>query len=195
MPAKRPSGKNPPRKLPDPQPRKGFVAVAFVRGAHGLRGEMAIDPMTDFPDRFMPGSKLWAAGREYTVRGARAHQDTLLVALEGIETRNQAAELRHQLLEVRQDELGDLEEDAYYRFEIIGLKVVDKGGTALGNVVDVLETGSNDVYIVRDAESEVLIPAIDSVVKDVDLDGGVMTVDLIAGLERRPLKPKKERRG
>jgi 16S rRNA processing protein RimM len=149
--------------------------------------------MTDFPDRFMPGSKVWAAGREYTVSGARAHQDTLLITLEGVDTRTQAEGLRHQLLEVREDELSDLEEDAYYRFEIIGLKVVDLEGAELGKVAEVLETGSNDVYIVRDAESEVLIPAIDSVVKDVDLDAGVMTVELIGGLERRPLKSKKKR--
>jgi len=190
VPAKRPSGRR-----PDPQPRKGYVAIAFVRSPHGIHGELEIEPMTDFPDRFMPGSELYAGGRKHRVRAVRAHLKTLLLALEGVNTRNEADAFRHQLLEVPQAELGELEEDAYYRFEIVGLDVVDQDGAALGKVADVLETGANDVYVVRDAEHETLIPAIDSVVRDVDLERRVMTVEMLAGLERRPLKSKKERSG
>ncbi len=162
--------------------------MAFVRAPHGLNGEVAIDPMTDFPDRFMPGSVLWADGERYTVSEVRAHTKTLLLTLEGVETRNQAEEFRGKLLEVPEAALPRLEEDEYFRFDIVGIDVVDQDGTSLGKVAEVLETGANDVYIVRDAENEILIPAIDSVVKEIDTKGRRMAVELIPGLERRPLK-------
>jgi 16S rRNA processing protein RimM len=69
------------------------------------------------------------------------------------------------------------------------MEVVDAGGNALGRIEEVLDTGANDVYIVRSAEGELLLPAIDSVVKDVDVAGRRMVVELIEGLERRPVRP------
>ena len=188
MPAKRPSGKK-----ADPQPRKGYVAVGFVRAPHGIQGELTVYPMTDFPDRFMPGSVLLAGDAKYTISGVRTHQKTLLLALEGIDTRNQADELRGKLLEVPEAALPRLEEDEYFRFDIVGINVVDANGTALGKVEEVLETGANDVYIVRDADSELLIPAIDSVIMEIDTEAHRMIVELIPGLERRVLKPKREK--
>ncbi len=189
MPDKRPSGKK-----ADPQPRKGYVAVGFVRAPHGIDGELTVDPMTDFADRFMPGSVLLAGDAKYTVSRVRTHQKTLLLALDGIDTRNQADELRGKLLEVPEAALPHLEEDEYFRFDIVGINVVDENGTALGKVEEVLETGANDVYIVRDADSEVLIPAIDSVVKEIDTRARRMVVELIPGLEQRALKPKRKQR-
>ena len=183
MPAKRPSGKK-----ADPHPRKGYVAVGFVRAPHGIDGELAVDPMTDFPDRFMPGSVLLAGDAKYTISRVRTHQKTLLLALDGIETRSQADELRGKLLEVPEAALPRLEEDEYFRFDIVGINVVDENGTSLGKVEEVLETGANDVYIVRDADSELLIPAIDSVIKKIDVAEKRMIVALLDGLERRALK-------
>ena len=174
---------------PTPEPREGFVAVGYVRGPHGLRGELTVEPLTDFPQRFRTGAVLWAAGHEYTVRHARPHRDALLLELDGIDSREQAGTLRGLLLEVPETELAALAEGEYYRFQLVGMEVVDVGGTALGRIEEVLDTGANDVYIVRSAEGELLLPAIDSVVKDVDVAGRRMVVELIEGLERRPLRP------
>ena len=144
--------------------------------------------MTDFPDRSLPGSVLLAGDVKYTILGVRAHKKTLLLALEGIETRNQAEVLRNKLLEVPENDLPHLDQDEYFRFDIIGINVVDENGRSLGNVEEVIETGANDVYIVRDADSELLIPAIDSVINKIDVAEHRMTVTLLDGLERRPLK-------
>ena len=144
--------------------------------------------MTDYPDRFMPGAVLLAGDAKYTIRAVRTHKKALLVALEGINTRNQAEALRGKLFEVPEGDLPRLDEDQYFRFDIVGISVVDENGTSLGKVEEVLETGANDVYIVRDEESELLIPAIDSVVKEIDTGAQRMVVELIPGLERRPLK-------
>lgn len=164
------------------------MAVGYVRGAHGIQGEVTVEPMTDFPDRFMPGSVLHAGGVNYRIEAVRTHKKMLLVALVGISTRNQAEVLHGKLIEVPEGDLPDLNEDQYFRFEIVGINVVDESGLALGNVAEVLDTGADDVYIVRDDESELLIPAIDSVVKEIDIAGRRMVVELIPGLERRALK-------
>ncbi len=144
--------------------------------------------MTDFPDRFMPGAVLLAGDTKYIVSAVRTHKKALLVALDGIDTRNQAEALRGKLFEVPESDLPHLDEDQYFRFDIVGIEVVDESGTSLGKVQEVLETGANDVYIVRDDESELLIPAIDSVVREIDTGARRMVVDVIPGLERRALK-------
>ncbi len=185
-------GSTPP-KPPETEPRDGFIAVGYVRGPHGIRGELSVEPLTEFPERFEPGATLWADGVAHTVAAARGHRGALLVELEGIGDRNAAARFGGLLLEVPDVTLPELEPGEYYRFQIVGMAVADTDGNDLGTVRSVLETGANDVYVVRDAESELLIPAIDSVVQEVDVAARRMVVHLLDGLERRPLKPKKRR--
>ena len=173
-----------------PEPHEGFVAVGAIRGPRGLEGELKVDPLSDNPQRFVPGATLRAGDRSYTIRSARMHQRALLLRLEGVATREQADELRGLLLEVPESELAPLGEDEYYRFQLVGLEVHDEEGRVLGRLEEVLDTGANDVYIVRTDESELLVPAIEPVVQNVDLPAGVMTVRLMPGLEERPLKRK-----
>ena len=159
----------------------------------GVRGELKVEPLTDFSRRFQPGATVCASGVTYTVRRARPHRGALLLELEGIETREQAETLRGLLLEVPEEGLASLPQGRYYRFQILGMEVVDREGRSLGRVEEVLDTGANDVYLVRDREGELLIPAIDSVVKEVDVAGRRMVVELIEGLERRPHKGPQRR--
>jgi 16S rRNA processing protein RimM len=174
-----------------PEPRPGFVAVGFVRGAHGLRGELKVDPLTDHPQRFQRGATLQAGDRTYTVRSSRMHQKTLLLQIEGIDTRGGAETLRDLLLEIPETELPPLAEGEYYRYQLLGIEVVDGEGRSLGRIEDVLDTGANDVYAVRNSDGELLLPAIDTVIKQVDVAAGRMVVDVPSGLERR--SPAKRR--
>ncbi len=151
---------------------------------------MRVEPLTDFLQRFDPGATVWAGGKAYVTRRARLHGEVLLLELEGIDTREEAERLRGLLLEVPEESLPALAEGQYFRFQVLGLDVFDRRGHSLGRIEEILKTGANDVYIVRDAESELLIPAIDTVVKEVDLGGRRMVVELIEGLERRPLPPR-----
>jgi 16S rRNA processing protein RimM len=181
-----------PRPLPKrPEPRPGFVAVGFVRGPHGLLGELKVEPLTDHPQRFQRGASLRAGDRTYTVRSSRMHQKTLLLQIEGIDTRGQAETLRDLLLEIPETELPALAEGEYYRYQLMGMEVVDRDGQSLGRIEEVLDTGANDVYAVRNSDGELLLPAIDTVVKQVDVAAGRMVVEVPAGLERRP--PAKRR--
>ncbi len=168
-------------------PGEAFVAVGRVRRPRGVRGELSVDSLTDFPERFQPGATLWAGGSPHTIRGARKHHEAILLELDGIDTREQAEAWRGVTLEVPETALRQLDEGRYYRHQVIGIEVVDGEGHALGRVEEILETGANDVYVVRTEDQELLVPAIDSVVREVDVAGGRMVIEVLPGMERRPI--------
>jgi 16S rRNA processing protein RimM len=107
----------------------------------------------------------------------------LLVAFEGYPGREQVAVLRNQLVQVRADDRPLLPEGEYYHHQLIGLQVLDEAGNILGKLVEILVTGANDVYVVRGpAGEEILLPAIESVILDVNLERGLMKVYLLPGI-------------
>jgi 16S rRNA processing protein RimM len=169
----------------------GFLAVAYVVGVHGMRGEVKAELYTDFPERFTPGLTLRAGEelQEIEVRAARLHKQHILLSLAGVTTREQAEALRGRWLFVAEDDAVLLEEGTYFVHDILGLEVVTEEGEALGAVADVIFTGANEVYVVRrpaagdePPPADLLLPATDEVVRSVDLDAGRMVVRLLPGL-------------
>jgi 16S rRNA processing protein RimM len=154
------------------------VAVGQIAAPWGVRGDLKVQPLTDFPERFQRGAPLWARGRRYEVQRSRWSRGSVYLSLSGIDRRNAAEEMRGVLLEVPESDLTPLPEGQYYRFQVIGLEVRTPEGRSLGRVAEILSTGSNDVYVVRGGPRELLIPAIEDVVKEVDLEGGRLVVDL-----------------
>ena len=126
MPRKRAPRRPASRPLPEPSP--GFVAVGWVGAPRGLRGELTIEPLTDFPQRFQPDAIVWAGGASYTVRHVRPHRRALLLELDGVETPEQAEKLRGLLLEVPEEELEPLGEHQDVRFQLLGMAMVDRDG-------------------------------------------------------------------
>ncbi len=153
------------------------MAVGQVGAPWGLRGDVKVQPLTDFPDRFRPGASLWVQGRRHDVRRSRWSGKVVYLALSDIDGRSAAENLRGALLEVPEGDLTPLPEGHYYRFQVLGLKVHTPEGRSLGRVAEILSTGSNDVYVVRGGPRELLIPALEDVVKEVDLEHGRMVVD------------------
>lgn len=145
---------------------------------------MEVEILTDFPDRFssLKTVCLGEALERVVLEGHRPSNKRLLLKLGGYEGREQAATLRGKLIYVPLEEAMPLEEDEYYLYQVLGLQVWTTEGEFLGRVDEVLSTGCNDVYLVSDGDQEVLIPAISSVVKEVDLDGGRLIVRLMEGL-------------
>jgi 16S rRNA processing protein RimM len=121
-------------------------------------------------------------GRAYTIKGARKHKGSVLFKLEGISTRDQAETLTGCEVSVRTKELPALGEGEYYWFELMGMEVRDEEGNGLGSIFNIFATGSNDVYEVRGDLGDILIPAIEGVVLDVDMEKNLMTVRLPEGL-------------
>jgi 16S rRNA processing protein RimM len=159
--------------------------VGRVLATRGVRGELKVEPLTDFPERFAPGQAIWVAGERREVEGGRQRGSQVLLKLAGVDSAEQAAALRDELLEVPEEELTALGEGRYYRFQLLGMAACDTAGEALGTIVEILSTGANDVYVVRGPRGELLLPAIDEVIKEVDVEGGRMLVELMEGMEPR----------
>ena len=153
------------------------MAVGWIAAPWGVRGDLKVQPLTDFPERFQRGAALWVRGRRIEVQRSRWSRGFVYLGLSGIDSRSAAEELRGTLLEVPESDLTPLPEGQYYRFQVIGLEVRTPEGRSLGRVAEILSTGSNDVYVVRGGPRELLVPAIEDVVKEVDIEGGRLVVE------------------
>ena len=167
-----------------------FLAIGRVAGVHGLRGELKVDILTDDPHRFGLLERVFVGleGDEpvpWPLEGYRLHKGRALLKLGNCDDRTTAETLRKQLIQVPLEEALPLEEDQYFEHQIVDLEVWTAGGEHLGQVTEVVYTGANEVYVIRSAgpgERELLIPAIEEVVLEVDLEGGRLVVELIDGL-------------
>jgi 16S rRNA processing protein RimM len=168
---------------PDGEPV--YLTVGFLRRPHGLQGEMVMDLHTEFPERMKSGRKL-LVGEEYkpmTLASARPHQKGMLVRFQGIETPEAAGKYRNQWVYIKAKEAPKLPEGQIYQHELIGFQVIDENDQPLGELVEILETGANNVYVVKDETGgELLLPAIPSVVLNIDPGRRVMRVHILEGL-------------
>ena len=139
--------------------------------------------LSDVPGRFDPGRELLLDSRPYTIFESRqTGPDTALIRFEGIAGRRDAFPFTGKYLSARPDDEIALEEGEYFHYQLIGLQVRTEEGERLGELQEILETGSNDVYIVRGSGGELLIPAMAQVVLDVNVAAGTMLVRLPDGL-------------
>lgn len=159
----------------------GYVAVGRVLGAWGKAGDVKIEPLA--PDSaFAKGNRVHISGDEYGVeRFAHAGKSAHL-KLAGVAFRDQATALRGRFILVAESDLDPPPEGEFYRFQLMGLRVVSTEGAEIGEIADVLTTAANDVFVVRGPHREVLVPAIEDIVQSVDLEAGVMTIEVVPGL-------------
>jgi 16S rRNA processing protein RimM len=164
-----------------------LVVLARVVKAHGIRGEVACELLTDVPDRLAPGVRLWLGDRPVTIASSRPHQGRLLVRFEGVADRNQAELLRG--LEVKAEPMEPGDQDVYFVHELVGMRVLDEHGAALGAVRAVVELPAAAEYDLLEVEradgSRWLLPAVDDYVEiDVADDGAehLVVVDPPEGL-------------
>jgi 16S rRNA processing protein RimM len=165
----------------------GYMAVGLITAAHGLNGEVKVELHTDFPERFAAGAVLWRGTElaRMVIATARPQQTQMLVAFETVTNRTEAEALRGQWLFIKESEAETLGEDTYFVHDIIGARVQTSDGRPLGVIREVLFTGANEVYVVYSDDEpshEILLPAIADVVKEVDLDHKLVTVELLPGL-------------
>ena len=153
------------------------VTVARVIKPFGLRGRVVVEPLTDFPDRFAPGSILLIDDQPFEITASRPQKQRWVLKLKGVNTPEDAETLRGALLQIPESDLRSLPEGQYYRFQIVGLLAVTKDGRELGPVKDVLETPANDVYRIQTPTGDLLVPALPDFVVEVDLQAGRMVVE------------------
>jgi 16S rRNA processing protein RimM len=173
-----------------------FLMLARILRPHGVRGDLRVQVVTGFPERMTELDNVYIGPAtdgplssrtpmsSYRVERAKHDKaDNWLLHLHGVDDRESADPLRSLCIFVALEDAVPLEQDEYYLFQLIGLHVVAHDGQPLGKLVDVLETGANDVFVIRgEPLGEVLIPLLDGIIVAVDLPGGVMTVNVPPGL-------------
>jgi 16S rRNA processing protein RimM len=171
--------------------KKGFLPIGKIVGAHGVKGNVKVYSFAESLSLFEQESSILvvsAKGSEkiFKIKWIKPHGRVVLLSLEGIENRDQAETLIGSELFVKRDSLPKLVDGSYYWFDIIGLAVFTNDEKYIGRVESIIPTGSNDVYVVKDAQkdrdNEILIPAIESAVLEIDLEQKRMIVDLPEGL-------------
>ncbi len=164
-------------------PEPNFFIVGRVLRGWGIRGDLKIAPFTDRPEDFKQYRAIWLGPQQtrYEVKSFRPYQGNWLLHLVGVESRAEAELLHGQeiLIETAQRQR---QEGEFYAREVIGLRVRTVDGEELGEVTEILVTGANDVYVVKGPRGEILLPARVEVVKGIDVEAGIMTVELLPGL-------------
>ena len=166
-----------------------YLVVGQVLRPHGVRGEVRVGIISDRPSRLKDYPHFYLASpacpelvQRYSVERARIHGKVLLLKLDGCDDRDAADRLRGTLVQIRFEEAVPLEEGEYYYHQLIGVEVKTEEGHSLGRIVEVLETKANDVYIVHGPCGEVLIPAIRDVVRELNLELGIIVVHPMKGM-------------
>lgn len=162
-----------------------FLVVGRLHRPHGLKGEILMGVLTDFPERLQPEVTVYVGDQHlpHQIKSRRNHNKGLLVGFSEFDSRESVAALTNKEVFVRADDRPPLPEGEHYRHQLIGLQVLTDKGEALGRIVDIIGTGANDVYVVRgEAAKDVLLPAIDEVILGIDLKTSEMRVHLLEGL-------------
>ncbi len=163
----------------DPEP----VNVALVLGSQGTSGEIRVKSYTDVPTRFNPGQELCIDQVPYRITDSSpARKDQVVLKLEGIDTLAAAQELSGQWLTSPAQDSPELSAGEFFHFQLLGLQARTEEGEELGTLLEIIQTGSNDVYRIEKDGRELLLPAISQVIRRVDLSAGVMIVKLLEGM-------------
>ena len=161
----------------------GRIAVGRINAAWGLNGQVKVTPYTTNPQRLAEGATVLLRGREVLITGHVEPYGYPILRFEGYLDRTRAEQLRGEIIEIEDADLPAPPEGEHYIHDLVGLQVVTVDGRALGRLAEVLQTGANDVYLVRrSGERDILLPAIADVIQEVDLDGGRLLVDPLPGL-------------
>lgn len=162
-----------------------YLVVGEILKPWGFRGEVKLKVLSDYPQRLVKHKTVYlgSEARAFQVESARLHSGYVLMKFVGYDTDASVAKLRGEIVHIAADQAAPLKKNQYYHHQLIGLNVVTRSGDPLGTLTEILETGANDVYLVRTPEGkEILLPAIKSVIKKIDLPAKTVTVELIPGL-------------
>lgn len=163
------------------------IALGRVVNIHGLRGELRLLPYSFPCPTLRKGIEVSLQGTtgpacRYTVEEVRPHASSLLLKLQGVDSREQAQALRDTVVLVEESLLPPLQEGEFYYYQVKGLQVVTTAGELVGIIADIFFSGSHDIWVVRQDQEEHLIPVIDEIVKSIDIPAGQAVIEPIPGL-------------
>ncbi|WP_018250076.1 ribosome maturation factor RimM [Orenia marismortui] len=163
-----------------------MIIIGEIIRHQGNKGEVRVKPLTDFLERFEQLDSVYLIKngdkKEVYIEDVWYHKQFIILKFEGFDEIGQAIDHKGYLIQIAEEDKVELSADNYYVEDVIGLEVYTDKGEYLGIVNEILETGANDVYIVKDEETELLLPAIKDVILDIDLSTERMKVKLLPGL-------------
>ena len=166
---------------------KEYFEIGQIVNTSGLKGILKIKPFTDDIKKFSNLKTIYIKTKsgltEFKIEQVRYVKNMVILKLAGIDTVEEAEKYRNLYIKILRDQEEELEEGSYYVVDILGCKVNTDANQELGKIVDVFQTGSNDVYVVKDEQGkQILLPAIKQVIKNVDIKNKIITVHLLEGL-------------
>ncbi|GIW16550.1 MAG: ribosome maturation factor RimM [Tepidiforma sp.] len=164
------------------EPRPGYTAVARVLRPHALRGELRVEVFSPTARNIQRGRPVYLQGIRRVVERARQAGDDWIIKLSGLDTRTQVEHLHGELLEALDSDVLRDDSESYFIYELIGLEVVTASGESLGTIVEVLQPGANDVYVVHGERGEILVPAIGQVVREINLGARRVVITPLPGM-------------
>ncbi|MDI6688415.1 MAG: ribosome maturation factor RimM [Desulfobacterales bacterium] len=167
--------------------KNNLLLIGKIVGVHGLNGTVKVCSYAESLSDFKPGGLILARDSEgrdktYVIQRVKPHVRTILLSFKGVDDRDMSEALIGCDLFIEKAKCSEPEDGSYYWFDIIGLSVYTIDGKFIGSVESIIPTGSNDVYVVKNDDDEILIPGLESVVKEIDLKQKIMRVDLPEGL-------------
>ncbi|NLL05801.1 MAG: ribosome maturation factor RimM [Clostridiaceae bacterium] len=166
-----------------------YFEIGKIVNTHGVKGEVKVLPLTDDPKRFNKLKTVYISSaitenmQKYNLEGVKFHKTFVLLKIKDINDANEAEKLKEKFIIIDREEAVKLPKDSFFICDLINCEVYDEKVNKLGILIDILQTGSNDVYIVRDEnKKEILIPALKSVVKEVSVEKKKIIVELPQGL-------------
>jgi len=168
------------------KPKVNLISVGEIVNTHGIKGEVKVRILTDYPERFKKDGVFLLEKNsqisELTVENVKPLKNFLIIKFYEIDDIDHAETFKGELLKIPLNQLKELDKDTYYIFDIIGMEVFTEEGLLLGNVKNIFQTGSNDVYLVAGQSKEYLIPALKQVVKNIDKEAQKITIKPLDGL-------------
>ena len=161
-----------------------LIEIGKIVNTHGIRGEIKVAPWCDDPAMFVDLSYFYADGVKHEINRARVHKNTVIVELAGLKHIDEANKMRNKIVTIEREILGELDDGVYYIADLLGITVFDENGETLGILDDIIQTGSNDVYVLKSDKraKPLLVPALKDVILSVDIEGKRMVVRLMDGL-------------
>ena len=159
-----------------------FITIGRILTPWGIEGKLEVEVITDFPQRFAPFSTVYINRQPMTIDSTGWRKGKAIIKLNAIDSIEAARQLRGQPIEIHHSQVYSLPKGQYYHFQLIGLEVWTTRGELLGTITEILTAKSNDNYVVRGDEGEILIPAVEDVVKSIDLNKKCIVIEAIPGL-------------
>lgn len=166
----------------------GLISFGKITKPHGLAGEVKLLPHSRTMDSFNEITRIYIENKssttpqEFNITSRRFHKNTAILKLDGVESIEEARSLSGLEVYIQEGELGELEEDEYYFFELIGLQAYTDDGAYLGKVEDIMERAIQSILVIKNEESEILIPITEHIVKEVKLEEGKIVITPTKGM-------------